>query len=113
MSRLRRNLTEIALGRPFQPFLSHMSYCSPATIFTSISFHLLSARREAMTQRDRYMARITILESLVERLRQKEHIEGEEIDRLLRLSRRPDENSPPGDLTPAVPWKDVVFGRSR
>lgn len=81
-----------------------------------MSLHLLTARREAVTQHDRYMARITILESLVERLQRKEHVEKSEIDRLLILSRRAFyESSPKESATndSLISWKEVFFGRSR
>ncbi|GJJ08412.1 hypothetical protein Clacol_002628 [Clathrus columnatus] len=87
-----------------------------ATAFTSMSLHLLNTRREAAIQRDRYMARITILESLVEDLRQKEDVENSEIERLLILSRKAHDTSISRESRtttrePGVPWKDVVFGR--
>src|SRR5882724_9183257 len=59
-----------------------------ATVLTSLAFHLLFVRCNAAAERARYTARISILESLVRRLKTAEPIEASEIERLTTLSRK-------------------------
>lgn len=87
-----------------------------ATAFTSTSFHLLFARRNAAAERARFTARITILEDLVARLKSGERVPSAEIDRLLLLSRKAQDSNDEdylGDTTgSSTPWKEVFLGRS-
>ncbi|KAF8489671.1 hypothetical protein JB92DRAFT_3012530 [Gautieria morchelliformis] len=88
-----------------------------ATVLTSLSFHLLFARRDAASERAQFTARISILESLNERLRKGEHIPDAEVEKLTVLSRKmqrgsevegqPDERGGRKGIT----WKEALLGR--
>ena len=87
-------------------------------MITSLSFHLLFARRDAASERDQFNARISILESLIERSEGGEHIPDAEVEKLIALSRkmkRGDENDGPieGDRQRriGVTWKEALLGK--
>lgn len=88
-------------------------------MLTSISFHLLFARRDAASERAQFTARISILESLVARLKEGERIPDAEVKKLIVLSRRVQrgddvDDSFRGDEHQGrigVTWKEALLGR--
>jgi len=79
---------------------------------TSVSMHLLYQRREAEEDRSRLSARISILESLVDRLNRGERINQGEVDRLRKLGGLLD--TPESifmDTHSKIRWRDVLLGR--
>ena len=63
-------------------YLPHAVY---ATAIVSLSLHLLSKRRESEDLRRRAQARITVLESLVNRFESGEHVSDDEILRMRKM----------------------------
>lgn len=95
-----------------------LTYVHEATALTSLSFHLLFARRDAAAKHAQFTARITILESLVGRLRTGERVADAEIDKLTSLSRKIQQGNEDDDLGrslqprgPSVSWKEVLLGK--
>lgn len=88
-------------------------------MLTSLGFHLLFARRDAASERAQHTARISILESLVERLREGEPIADAEIEKLTNLSRKLQSGNEGngtfiGDEHQGrigVTWKEAFIGR--
>lgn len=77
-------------------------------------------RRDAAAERARYTARISILESLIGRLKTAEPIGTSEIERLTALSRKLEEGHETDDLghsdhrrEESISWKEVFFGTRR
>jgi hypothetical protein len=87
-------------------------------VLTSISFHLLFARRDAAAERAQFTARISILESVNERLRNGERIPDAEVEKLTVLSRKMQRGSEvDGQLDErggrtGVTWKETLLGRA-
>ncbi|KAF8589493.1 hypothetical protein K439DRAFT_361348 [Ramaria rubella] len=84
---------------------------------TDLRFHLLFARRDATSERARYTARISILESLICRSRKGGRIDAD-VDKLLALSRKLEtgndnvgyvESDKRGEI--GIPWREVLLGR--
>lgn len=74
------------------------------------------ARRDAASERAQSDARISILESLVERLKKGEHIPEAEIGKLIVLSRKLQKGDQvagsSGGERIGVTWKEAVLGRN-
>ncbi|KAG8935145.1 hypothetical protein FRC03_011525 [Tulasnella sp. 419] len=83
---------------------------------TSLSYHLLSHRQRAQSDRVYLSGKFSILESLVERTRRGEDVSYAEFERLLHLANSGgSESGPihPGSVTQNVAWKDAILGRRR
>lgn len=73
---------------------------------------MLFQRRTAQEDRSQISAKISILESLVDRLGQGERIDPKELDRLRKLAGQLDSQTPENkDVDSRIKWKDVVLGR--
>ncbi|KIJ51383.1 hypothetical protein M422DRAFT_776653 [Sphaerobolus stellatus SS14] len=85
-----------------------------ATACSSLSLHLLFARRHAAAEQSRYAARITILEDLVQRMKSGERIPQAEFDRSLTLIRKVQETDETEHVIPRgeeISWKEVFLGK--
>lgn len=96
---------------PLPRYLPHLLY---STALISITIHLISKKAEIAEQQAHAKAQITILESIIGRLKSGENVLDAEIVRLRRLTR----DSEQGVIETAnmrkekdVDWKSVVFGR--
>jgi hypothetical protein len=123
-SKLSVNIGHLLNGAQcFSNFLIYISgliyNITKATVLTTLSFHLLFARRDADSERAQYAARISILQSLIERLREGERIDGAEVEKLMVLSRKSrrggevdnqiSEEERRGRV--GVTWKEAFLGR--
>ncbi|KAI0314634.1 hypothetical protein OF83DRAFT_1017631, partial [Amylostereum chailletii] len=79
---------------------------------SSLSVHLLWARRAAASDKQILSARISILEDLTTRLRAGEVVSDAEVARLRKLAREGAGNPDNiGEEDKAIGWKEVLFGR--
>lgn len=79
---------------------------------TSISMHMLFQRRIAQEDRSQISAKISILESLVDRFGQGEQIDRKELLRLRKLAGVLDPQTSENTYGDSkTEWKDVVLGR--
>ena len=87
-------------------YLPHLVY---SIALTSISFHLLSKRDAIDTERAQLSAQISVLESVVRRLRTPGSITDAEVDRLMKLARAHREEQ--HGQSRMVSWRDVFIGK--
>jgi len=78
----------------------------------SLSIHLVNHRRSSDSDRARVAAQISILESIADQLRSDKHISKDELERLKRLARPPNDEVVVLQSKETLGWKEVVFGRS-
>lgn len=115
------NYTEFFDGRlPFTKFiastmslrLGYVPHIVYSLALTSISMHLLYQRRAAQEDRSRLSAKISILESLLQRLDEGERISPGELERQQKLAGLLDSHSSESrDTDTKIGWKDVLLGR--
>ncbi|KAI0043752.1 hypothetical protein FA95DRAFT_1574889 [Auriscalpium vulgare] len=79
--------------------------------FSSLSVHLLLARRDAATSRRQLSARISLLDELATRLRAGEDMSRAEVARMRRLAWEGEAESSIGGEGEEIGWREVVFGR--
>ena len=95
---------------PLSAYIPHLIY---STALTSISFHLLFQKKQSEVDHAHLNAQISILESLAHRLRSRQEVSDEEIERLCKLAKTHEESNSRGAGTKieSVGWKDVFLGR--
>jgi len=76
---------------------------------TSISVHLVSQKRKIAEDRARIAARISILESVIEQLRENKDVPLDELDRLHRLA-QPSVMGENAGESKGIRWRDVFLG---
>ncbi|KAF9445062.1 hypothetical protein P691DRAFT_762828 [Macrolepiota fuliginosa MF-IS2] len=92
-------------------YLPHAIY---SLAITSVSIHLVSQKRIISDDRTRVAARLSILESIANQLRQGKDISLDELDRLHQLARPPapaEEHAQ--QAKEEIGWKEVIFGRKK
>ena len=94
---------------PLSAYIPHLIY---STALTSISFHLLFQKKQSEVDRAHLNAQISILESLAHRLRSRQEVSDEEIERLCKLAKTHEDHSGVGTKSESVSWKDVFLGRT-
>ncbi|KAF5352076.1 hypothetical protein D9758_009446 [Tetrapyrgos nigripes] len=88
----------------FAGYGQHILY---STAITSLSIHLLYQRRHFEDQRAAVQARISVLESIVQELRSNKNLSPDDLARLKRLARPPEEKEEEEDLS----WREVFSGK--
>jgi hypothetical protein len=88
----------------FAGYGQHILY---STAITSISIHLVYQRRLFADQRAGVQARITVLESIAEELRSNKDLSPDDLARLKRLARPPEEKGEEKVMS----WREVFFGK--
>jgi hypothetical protein len=95
---------------PLPHYLPHVLY---SVALTSVSMHLLLQRKTAESDRAHVTAQITILESIVHRLRTEPNFSDDELEKLRKLARAHGDSEMPlgGPSKGIVGWKDVILGK--
>lgn len=93
---------------PLSAFARYTSSFIGVTLLTSFAFQGILHKRVSTTEHDRLTAHRTILESLVQRLKDGEDVGDGEIVRLIRLARGGGEE---GGAIEDTPWRDVILGK--
>lgn len=97
---------------PLPRFLPHVLY---SVALTSVSMHLLFQRKTVESERGHVTAQITILESIVHRLRTDKNFSDDELEKLRKLARAHGESETQleGLSKGIVGWKEVFLGGKR
>jgi len=88
---------------------SYFPHAIYSLAITSISVHLVSQKRKIAEDRARVAARISILESMIEQLRENKDVPLDELDRLHRLAQPPVAGGNAGE-SKGISWREVFLG---